>query len=167
LGDTNHSLERRDVCLDSTHVYLIDPLEGSQVSGTKVRAFSLTDGSLAWQSNVIGSAVSWAILKLESSGQSGLWLLPDSEFNRRLVSGQILSAKPSDLGESQGNVSSGILPSVVELSPQTGRIRRRIVNRNHDSGTWAIADWSSGEIFWGTNRNGDLSLVEILPGESR
>lgn len=167
LGDTNHSLERRDVCLDSTHVYLIDPLEGSQVSGTKVRAFSLTDGSLAWQTNVIGSAVSWAILKPESSGQSGLWLLPDSEFNRRLVSGQILSAKPSDLGESQGNVSSGILPSVVELSPQTGRIRRRIVNRNHDSGIWAIADWSSGEIFWGTNRNGDLSLVEILPGESR
>lgn len=161
LGVTDHSLERHDIALDSSRFYVIDPLEGNQVAGTMVRAFNLTDGSLAWQSNVIGSAVSWAITRQTDEALSGIWLYPDCELNRRLVTGQVLATEPADMGENQGNLSEGITPAVVQLDPDSGKIRRRIVNQSYDSGTWAVPDWESGLIYWGTNRNANLDQVQF------
>lgn len=161
LGQNDHSLERRDIAIDQSRLYILDPLEGNQVTGTLVRAFNLTDGSPAWQSSVIGSAVSWAISNQDQPANSGLWVYPDSEFNRRLVSGQVLAAEPSDLGENQGNISEGITPTVVQLDPKTGQIRQKLVNSSNDSGTWAVPDWSDGAIYWGNNRNSQLGKVQF------
>jgi len=161
LGSSDHSLEYRDVAMDEKHVYLVQQLDPKSLPGAIVSAYHLTDGSPAWSRRVIGSAISWGIETVKKNGGTGLWIFPDCEASRRLASGQAMTALPGDLGENQGNATSDIASSVVELDPASGGILRRVVSRVSDSANWVMPDWSGGQLFWVSGKGSRQILFDL------
>jgi outer membrane protein assembly factor BamB/tetratricopeptide (TPR) repeat protein len=161
LGSADHSLEFRDVAIDDQFVYFVQQLDPKSVPGAFISAYHLTDGSPAWSRRLVGSSISWAIESVKTSGQNRLWLFPDCEASRRLVSGQAMSVLPADLGENQGNATSDIPASVVELDPATGRMIRRIVSRVSDSANWVMPDWASGRLLWVSAKGTRQMLMDL------
>ncbi len=168
LGSFDYSLEQRNVAVDDRHVYLIEPLEYSAGAGVKITAHTLTDGSPVWTRRVIGSAISWAVESVPSGSSRHLWVYPDCETSRRLATGQAMTAMPADLGENQGNSSSGISSVVAELDPADGQILRRLVSRVSDSANWVMPDWSGGQLLWASRSRSRHNLIQVepVPGQS-
>ena len=163
LGSYDFSLEFRNVAMDDKHVYLSESMETAVGGGAGIKAYSLADGSPLWSRRIIGSAISWALECVGSGDKSRLWVYPDCETSRRLVSGQAMTAQPADLGENQGNSSSGISSVVVELDPGDGRINRRIVSRVSDSANWVMPDWTGGQLLWASRGGSRQNLIQIDP----
>ncbi|MFM7128298.1 MAG: PQQ-binding-like beta-propeller repeat protein, partial [bacterium] len=167
LGAFDYSLEFRNVSMDDRHVYLSESMETAAGGGVSVKAYSLADGSPLWSRRIIGSAISWALESVGSGEASRLWVYPDCETSRRLVSGQAMTAQPADLGENQGNASPGISSVVVELDPAEGRIHRRIVSRVSDSANWVMPDWSGGQLLWASRSGSRQNLIQIEPAQGQ